>query len=226
DAVMSEAIDLARGVFVADAYAMWRVDQAGNWRIVRAVGVSETFAWRVIPTDPGPSQVPFDEPFVCEDVATAPLLADLHDTYEREGIASLIVFPLAIRGERRGTLVFYSQRPRTYGQMDIQVGRALASLAAAALTSVELLEEQRTAREGADHARQQAAFLAEAGTVLSASLDYEATLTAVANLAVPSIADWCAVDIVGERGALQRVAVAHVDPAKLEYARTLEQRYP
>ncbi len=226
DAVMSEAIDLARGVFVADAYAMWRVDQAGNWRIVRAVGVSETFACRVIPTDPGTSQVPFDEPFVCEDVATAPLLADLHDTYEREGIASLIVFPLAIRGERRGTLVFYSQRPRTYGQMDIQVGRALASLAAAALTSVELLEEQRTAREGADHARQQAAFLAEAGTVLSASLDYEATLTAVANLAVPSIADWCAVDIVDERGALQRVAVAHVDPAKLEYARTLEQRYP
>ena len=82
------------------------------------------------------------------------------------------------------------------------------------------------AREAADHARQQAAFLAEAGTALSASLDYEATLTAVAQLAVPTIADWCAVDIVDERGALQRLAVAHVDPTKVEFARTLEERYP
>ena len=96
----------------------------------------------------------------------------------------------------------------------MQVGTALANLAAAALTTAELYEEQRTAREAADHARQQAAFLAEAGTALSASLDYEATLTAVATLAVPTIADWCAVDIIGERGALQRLAVAHVDPAE------------
>src|SRR5207245_1456635 len=43
---------------------------------------------------------------------------------------------------------------------------------------------------------------------------------------VPAIADWCAVDIVGERGALQRLAVAHLDPEKAEQARTLEERYP
>ena len=42
----------------------------------------------------------------------------------------------------------------------------------------------------------------------------------------PTIADWCAVDIVGERGALHRLAVAHVDPAKVELARTLQERYP
>ena len=38
-------------------------------------------------------------------------------------------------------------------------------------------------------------FLAEAGWVLGSSLDYEQTLTDVARLAVPRIADWCAVDI-------------------------------
>src|SRR4029450_4924919 len=84
----------------------------------------------------------------------------------------------------------------------------------------------RTRREAAEPARQQAAFLAEAGAVLGSSLDYEATLAAVARLAVPAIADWCAVDIVGERGALQRLAVAHIDPAKVEYARMLQERYP
>ena len=62
--------------------------------------------------------------------------------------------------------------------------------------------------------------------ILSRSLDYEHTLTAVARLAVPEIADWCAVDIVDQAGRLQRLAVAHADPAKVEYARLLEQRYP
>ena len=123
-------------------------------------------------------------------------------------------------------MVFYSRRRREYRDMDVQVGTALANLAAASLTTAELYEEQRLGREAADHARQQATFLAEAGTVLSASLDYQATLTAVAQLAVPAIADWCAVDIVGERGALHRLAVAHVDPEKVELARTLQERYP
>ena len=52
------------------------------------------------------------------------------------------------------------------------------------------------------------------------------TLKTVATLAVPTIADWCAVDIVGDRGSLQRLAVAHVDPQKVEFARTLQERYP
>src|SRR5215217_4489406 len=39
-------------------------------------------------------------------------------------------------------------------------------------------------------------FLAEAGRVLADSLDYEETLAAVARLAVPGVADWCAVDVV------------------------------
>src|SRR4029077_18941504 len=70
------------------------------------------------------------------------------------------------------------------------------------------------------------AFLAEASAALSSSLDYEATLRTVADLAVPHIADWCAVDIVDEQGRVQRLAVAHVDPARVEMARTLMDRYP
>jgi PAS domain S-box-containing protein len=71
---------------------------------------------------------------------------------------------------------------------------------------------------------ERAALLAEAGAVVAVSLDYQATLKAMANLAVPAIADWCAVDIAGE-DRLDRVAVAHVDPAKIELARLLRERY-
>ena len=154
------------------------------------------------------------------------MLAEMHAAYAEEGIRSMIVFPLTIRGQRSGTMVFYSHHRVTFRDVDVQVGRALANLAAAALTTADLYEEQRHARESADHARQQATFLAQAGSVLGSSLDYERTLRSVANLAVPTMADWCAVDIVVDRGMLQRIAVAHVDPEKVEFARTLQERYP
>ncbi len=68
-------------------------------------------------------------------------------------------------------------------------------------------------------------FLAEAGWVLGSSLDYERTLADVAQLVVPKIADWCAIDLLSD-GALTRVAVAHVDPLKVALARELAERYP
>jgi signal transduction histidine kinase/ActR/RegA family two-component response regulator len=57
-------------------------------------------------------------------------------------------------------------------------------------------------------------------------LDYEATLKTVAALAVPRIADWCAVDIMEPDGQLKRLAVAHVAPEKREFARSYRERYP
>jgi PAS domain S-box-containing protein len=217
DAVLSATIELARDVFSSDGYALWRVDDDKGWRIVKSFGISDDFAARVIITENahgGTPRVPFSEPMICADVQRVPMVGNMRDAYRREGIASMIVFPLLIRGEPCGTMVFYSRRPCEYREVDVQVGTALANLAAASLTTAELYDEQRKGREAADQARQQAAFLAEAGTVLSSSLDYETTLTAVTRLAVPAIADWCAVNIVGEDGTLQRLAVAHVDPRK------------
>jgi PAS domain S-box-containing protein len=61
-------------------------------------------------------------------------------------------------------------------------------------------------------------LLAEASAILASSLDYEQTLRNVAQLAVPDFADWCGLDLVGERGERVAVAVAHVDPEKLVLA--------
>ncbi|HTB59874.1 MAG TPA: CHASE3 domain-containing protein [Polyangia bacterium] len=71
----------------------------------------------------------------------------------------------------------------------------------------------------------QRAFLLRAVDEMSSSLDYEKTLATVARLAVPVLADWCAIDLV-DRGTRRRLAVAHVDPAKLEFVAELERRYP
>jgi len=49
-------------------------------------------------------------------------------------------------------------------------------------------------------------LLAEASTVLSSSLDYQTTLSNVAELAVPALANSCVIDLVGDNGQLERVA--------------------
>ncbi|HUH13285.1 MAG TPA: GAF domain-containing sensor histidine kinase [Longimicrobiales bacterium] len=69
-------------------------------------------------------------------------------------------------------------------------------------------------------------LLAEAGRVLTASLDYRATLASVTRMLVPGMGDWCAVDLVNEGGEIERVEVAHADPAKVALAWRLHERYP
>lgn len=91
--------------------------------------------------------------------------------------------------------------------------------------NARLLAEAERAREASDAARQDADFLAGASTVLAASLEYEATLRQLASLAVRRLADWCVIDVVGERGVTHRVATAHADPAMAETAASL-MRFP
>jgi serine phosphatase RsbU (regulator of sigma subunit) len=62
--------------------------------------------------------------------------------------------------------------------------------------------------------------------MLDSSLDFEETLVNVANIAIPEIADWCAVSILDESGDLREVAVAHVDPDQRLLARELSERFP
>lgn len=69
-------------------------------------------------------------------------------------------------------------------------------------------------------------FLAAASAELAGLVDFQSTLEKIARMAVPRFADWCAVDLLGETGLLERVAVAHVDPAKEALARELHRRFP
>jgi PAS domain S-box-containing protein len=69
-------------------------------------------------------------------------------------------------------------------------------------------------------------YLTRASDLLNRSLSYEETLNDVAQLMVPRLADWCVVSIAGDNGRLEQLAVAHVDPAKMELARALNERYP
>jgi PAS domain S-box-containing protein len=78
----------------------------------------------------------------------------------------------------------------------------------------------------ATRATQRVEFLARIGELLASSLDYQQTLRNVAGLAVPQIADWCAVDLIDADGGREPVAVAHSQPAKLELAERMRAYEP
>ena len=69
------------------------------------------------------------------------------------------------------------------------------------------------------------AFLAEASTVLTSSLDYHTNLMTVAKLAVNRLADWCAVDVVDDNNGFHRVALVHRDPLRTDWAREFQKMF-
>ena len=114
--------------------------------------------------------------------------------------------------------VLYSTGPRYIRATYVPDLREDGSVAGVAALVSDLSERR--------HLEEAQNFLSEAGEVLAQSLDYETTLRSVAKLAVPKVADWCAIDIVDTDGTRRRLAVEHVDPEKVKWALELQERYP
>jgi PAS domain S-box-containing protein len=85
------------------------------------------------------------------------------------------------------------------------------------ITQVEDISERK-------RVEQEQRFLAEAGSVLASSLDYEQTLTTLCRLVVRDVADWCVVEIVGEqRDEPLRLKVACADPSRTALGAQMER---
>ncbi|MGF2035561.1 MAG: ATP-binding protein [Nostoc sp. CmiVER01] len=91
----------------------------------------------------------------------------------------------------------------------------------------QLFANEQAARIAAQEAQRRSNFLAEASRVLASSLDYRTTLTSVAQLAVPTLADWCIVDVVENNlTVFNNPVIAASEPQKEAIVRELRQRYP
>jgi serine phosphatase RsbU (regulator of sigma subunit) len=132
---------------------------------------------------------------------------------------SLVCIPLSIGSRRLGVITLsFPTETDVDNPAQLQFLTTLAETCSQAIERAQALQEARTAGG-------KLAFLAEASAELSRSLDYRTTLTNLARLVVPRLADWCAVQILDE-GVLRTVAVTHADPAKVAFAREINERYP
>ncbi|MFN3650229.1 MAG: PAS domain S-box protein [Armatimonadota bacterium] len=93
-------------------------------------------------------------------------------------------------------------------------GRIVAGI----VTSYDITEQRRAA--------DQVRYLSQASQILSSSIDYRTTLSHVADLIVPHLADWCTVHVLEEDGTVLQAAVAHADPEKVRWAQEIQARYP
>lgn len=214
--VLPRLLQLARQYIPADAHAVWRhYTHENRWAVLASEGLSEGYQRQFEPAGPTITEL-----VAVSDVTSLPKLVEhRRKIYAEEGIRSLIIAPLRLRAGIHGTLVFYFRQPHVFTEQELKLTDTLANLAALAVDTAE-------SYDALEKEKQRSQFLAEASKLLSSSLDYESTLASVAKVAVPQIADWCAIDLLQEDGTLRRVSVQHVDPAKIAMAHDLMKRYP
>jgi len=226
--VIPSIVELSLALLRADACALWRIDAtSASWTIVGSTGLSDAFERRIAELYAGkaPASTLLSEPLVAEVVREVPWLEDQAHAYQAEAIESMLAVPFVVAGRTNGAVTLYYRMRHAFSDVELDTARSLSQLAGAAIATAELYDEQRRQREAAERANDQAAFLAEASAVLASSLDYEKNLRAVAHLAVPRIADFCAIETAGNADPLTRVTIAHVDPVRANAARALVDRY-
>ena len=220
--VLPGILAFAREFVSADGYAVWRLDAAkARWYMASHAGVSDAFASEIISFFQGRPASTGDVQgmIAAEDVMSHPRLAGRRDAYAREGVQSMLAAPVRIGGEPAATLVFYYRSRHPFSESELLLAQALGDVAGVALRTADLHAEQL-------HREQQALFLARAAAALASSLDYAQTLKTLAQLAVPDIADWCAVDMLRPDGNAERLALAHIDPARVQLAEDFLRKYP
>ncbi|MFC4427038.1 GAF domain-containing protein [Deinococcus navajonensis] len=126
--------------------------------------------------------------------------------------------PLKLESQMFGALGVSFPEVRPFDEAERDFLHAVAAIGTQALERARLLDAERLVRD-------RVSFFAEASEALAASLDLEATLESVARLAVPRMADWCAVYLPGGEH-LRVLAMTHADENKLETLRGSLQAMP
>jgi PAS domain S-box-containing protein len=151
---------------------------------------------------------------------------------ERVGLHGAFAFPIRVGDHVNCVMAFYNrqivQPDDEMLQMFDALGRQVGDFIKRTRAEEErdkLLIYERVARSEAETNAEKLAFLAEASTVLTSSLDYQTNLMTVAKLAVHRLADWCAVDVVDENEGFHRVALVHRDPQRTEWARDFQKKF-
>ena len=128
-----------------------------------------------------------------------------------------------LRGQRADPLMLRAvNRASGQEQWSLLKAAAVRDASGSIEAAVTIIEDVTAAKRTALRTE----YLSQVNQLLASSLDYEQTLRNVAWLAVPQIADWCAVDLFDEEGRREHVAVAHADPAKVAMVDRLRASAP
>jgi hypothetical protein len=109
--LLSQILDLASDLLVADAYGVWRESEDRLvWRRIAQRGLSETYPTTL---ELYPKTLPQDVWFV-EDMANDERAVFPRSVYEREGIRSAMIVPWVVGAATSGAIIYYWKIPRQF----------------------------------------------------------------------------------------------------------------
>ncbi len=171
------------------------------------------------------------QPVICENYLTEKRF-NASKLLKEHNVISGITVLIHGRNKPFGVLGAHSAKAKTFTWDDSHFLQAISNIIAAAVerkaVENELAGSLNLSHKNqlrADESRKRLSFLAEASGIFNSSLDYHKTLSAVANLLTPELADWCVIDLLQEDGSLKHAAISHKDPQKIEIANELEKKY-
>jgi signal transduction histidine kinase len=177
--------------------------------------------WKTIPlsrslpsTEAYRSRQPIYSDSITRAIDTYPALGDVLSG----SAGSLAALPLQVADHVLGVLSLTFPPGRAFDPTDRAFLAFLASQCAQAL-------QRNAALEDAQRLNEQLRFLAEASTILSRSLDMTEILDSIAHLAVPEVADWCAIYLPHD-GRLEPVTIAHQDPSMVALLQAYIRAHP
>jgi predicted ATPase/signal transduction histidine kinase len=142
-------------------------------------------------------------------------------------LKSAVAVPIRRQASSVGVLYLENNlATRAFAPGRIRVLQLLSAQMAISLENSLLFERLHVEVEERRRAERAVRFLAESSMALAQSLDYETTLTRVARLAIPFLADCCVVLMVDKRQAIHCAAVTCASPRKEALLRELQQKEP
>jgi K+-sensing histidine kinase KdpD len=104
------------------------------------------------------------------------------------------------------------------GSLDLAEDFSLVEFILGSLVIAGLGGHLHAALRSAEDARRRTAFLADASAILTSTLDPLPMVRALGRTVTPAFADWCAIDLLDERGEFAQAVVVGPDAAKARQA--------
>ena len=175
------------------------------------------------------------EPVMAEDVRSETRFGDT-PLLEEHGVRSSVTTIIYRQGRIYGVLGAHMTQPRTFNEEEAGYLSSVAEILGAAmernLSEEDVRIEALERTEQAEAAERRFRFLADANSVLATSSSYTGAISCTARLAVPALADWCFVDVIGgedgDETNIYRLAIARGEIAEAAegLARDLQYYYP
>ncbi|RBY96305.1 serine/threonine protein phosphatase [Blastococcus sp. TF02-8] len=149
----------------------------------------------------------------------------LQPVVELLGLRAVAAVPLRVEGRVLGTFLAVWTVEHEFVGDDVEVLEALAAQIALTVSRLRADSQRDAAVAAMSEANQRLRLLAEAGRVLSGTLEIDQQIEQLASLVVPDLGDWCWIVVTDEQGRLHDVATGHRDPERRaeveEYARLM-----